>query len=329
MTDFFDLPHTFVVFTAGSGGNFLAGLLSKLISNDLTALSVNSTGSSHTVLNNKRLNGDSLCFGTLSDEQLDFPSSEAREQYYVDRIRAEYADITKPIVTWTHDYTNIPLYKKYFKNSRVLTIIHDTDHSRLSSLFMHVTKVLLDPSVDIPIRSNYWNKLIAEWGVGCRRSLSILLQSEKQAASIFNNRDKDQTAKEIMRYIGLTVQCRYYGMYNLAEGKKSTETCVYDFALYRSESNHILYSIGPNSYDYIDHSDSILPYSYLINDKPELLLNALSKTINRQLTQIETTFILDEYTRYHNAQNKDILVDPVGYYRTIKEQAMLHIKKLS
>jgi hypothetical protein len=57
-------------------------------------------------------------------------------------------------------------------------------------------------------------------------------------------------------------------------------------------------------------------------------LDALSKTINRQLTQIETAFILDEYDRYRNAQNEVILIDPVGYYSTIKEQAMAQVKKL-
>ena len=117
-------------------------------------------------------------------------------------------------------------------------------------------------------------------------------------------------------------------MFNYSQGIPSSEPCRYDFALYPNKDNSQLHDIGENYSDYIDESDAILTYFYLINDQPILLLNAIEKILQRSLSVEENRFILTEYTIYRGSQNLEILLDPVAYYRTIEKTALTHLEKL-
>jgi len=323
----FELDHVFIVFGPGSGGNFVTGLLNKLIRGDLTKLGISVTGSSHTVLTSKSTGGDSLSFGTISHEQIEFKSQAEREQYYINKINEEYVNINTPQVTWTHDYTNIPIYKKYFKNSRVLAMMNDTYLSRLSCICMHVTKILLDPNIEIPLKEPYKSDMMNSWKIRCKNAIAAYL-SPDIAEDIFNKRLTEQYANDIVKYFSLRLLAQYFGMAGFAEGIDTGEFCRYDFALYPNIDKSLPDDLGENYYDYINDSDAILSYSYLINNQPNMLIDAIEKIMKRVLTEEEKVFILSEYTTYRDAQNKDILSDPIQYYQNAKELARTHIKKI-
>jgi hypothetical protein len=323
---FFDLAHVFIVFGPGSGGNFIAGLTDKLMKQEFVKLDVSPEGSSHTVSTNKHINGDSLSFGTISDEQIEFTSQAEREQYYIQNINEEYANVTTPQVTWTHDFTNIPIYKKYFKNCRILTITHNSHASRLTSVYMHVTKVFFNPKFTVPIKEPYKSNLFNTWEHNCKSALVPYIGTET-TNYIFNNRATDQIAKDIITYVSLRIISNHYGLLNYSLGKESDEPCRYDHALYPNEDSSQLHTIGENYCDYVDESDAILTYSYLINDQPNLLLTAIEKILQKMLSAEERTFVLTEYTTYRTSQNQDILVDPITYYRTTEKTALAHIGK--
>ena len=84
----------------------------------LKPLNISDTGSSHTVLRDKSKGTDFLSFGTVPEEHELFKSQEERELFYLENIKNIYSSISKPEVVWTHDFSNIPLYRKYFKNSK-------------------------------------------------------------------------------------------------------------------------------------------------------------------------------------------------------------------
>lgn len=324
----FDLAHIFIVFNAGSGGNFIAGVLDKLTRGDLTGLPVSNTGSSHTILTEKKRTGnDSISFGTVSDEHMEFHSQDDREQYYVNRIKEEYADVTVPQITWTHDFTNIPIYKKYFKNSRILTITHDTAESRLTSVCMHVTKVLLDSKMVMPIREPYISYQLDRWKLKCINEMSYVLESS-MAEDIFNKQTTDDSAKDIIKYFGLRLSAINAGLFGTAEGIEVTEPLRFDYALYPNKDMNLPYSMGESNYDYIDSSDAVLSYFYLIKDEPSHLIDAIEKILQRELSDEEISFVLNEYTKYRQAQNKQLLEDPVTYYQATKEIARTHVKKI-
>lgn len=324
---FFDLGHIFIVFGPGAGGNFIAGLLDKLIKKEFTKLDIGIGGSSHTVSTNKDVGGDSLSFGTISDEQVGFTSQAEREQYYIQKINEEYVDVTTPQVSWTHDFTNIPIYKKYFKNCRILSITHDSYASRLTSVYMHVTKVFFNPNFILPIKEPYKSNLFSSWERGCKSALALYVGIDV-ATDIFNKRTSEQYAKDIITYFSLSGVSYYYGLLEYSLGMPPNNPCRYDHALYPNEDINQPHIIGENYCDYVDESDTILTYSYLINDQPNLLINSIEKILQRTLITEEESFILTEYRNYRKCQKQDILLDPKAYYRNTKKEAFAHIEKI-
>jgi hypothetical protein len=59
-----------------------------------------------------------------------------------------------------------------------------------------------------------------------------------------------------------------------------------------------------------------------------MLIESIEKIFQRHLSEEEQNFVLTEYKMYRQAQNKDILKNPVKYYRDVKELAETHIKDI-
>jgi hypothetical protein len=318
----FDLKNIFIVFGVGAGGNFIAGLLKKIIDSDLTELKIRESGSSHTISNNTPLN-----FGMISEEHIEFKSLEEREISYLKRIENECANIISPQIIWTHDFTNVPLYKKHFKNSKVLMITHDSYLSRLSSIFMHVMKTFLDTNVNIPLREPYKNRVFNKWNRDIKNEMSSYF-SQQDIDTIFNKRETELIAKDIITYFSLQWLVKIFGVEQFLHGINNCDTCIYDFATYPNMSNNSpnnMFIVGENYYDYTHLSDATLSYSYLIENNLSLLLTAIEQLIERPLTEVEIKFVDREFTSYSNAQNKQILSDPIGYYFNAKKIAMSYV----
>lgn len=315
------------MFGPGSGGNFIAGLLNKLIKKEYTALDISIGGSSHTVFPNRYDNGDSLSFGKIADEQVEFTTQIERENYYIQAINEEYTNMEFPQVTWTHDFTNIPVYKKYFKNCRILTITHDSYASRLSSVYMHVTKFFFNPDLIVPIKEPHRSNSLKNWEHRCKTELIPYVGADK-ANDIFNTRSSKQYANDIITYLSLRSMARYYGLLDYSQGLPLSEPCRYDFALYKNKLYNQFPLVGVNYSEYIDRSDAILSYSYLIDNRPILLINSVEKILERSLSAQEKEFILTEYIAYRQCQNHDILTDPISYYRNMEKKALIHLLKL-
>lgn len=328
----FELPHIFVVFRYGAGGNFIASLLDKIVRSDLTSVTVKSTGSAHSLPNSKHLGQDWLSFGTTSEEKIEFASESEREQFYLQKINEEYADVTSPRVIWTHDFTNIPVYKKYFKNARVISITQDSLKHRLTSICMHVTKIFLDPDASVPVKEPYKSIVFHRWRHEVVGLMTPVL-GHALSVDIFNKRETDQYAKDIMKYFSLRWLFEGFNIIEYAEETGNEgEICLYDYATYPNPNWSIddrkMFVIGEHYSDYASLSDTTLSYSYLINNKPKLLLEAIEKLMQRPLTAKENSFVLQEYLFYRRSQNKDIMNDPIAYYKTAKQLAMDHIKNI-
>ena len=328
----FDLPHIFIVFRYGAGGNFIASLVDKVVRSDLTSITVKSTGSAHTLLNNKHLGQDWLSFGTNPEEKSEFNTEADREQYYLQRINEEYTAISSPHVTWTHDFTNIPIYKKYFKNSQVLSITQDSLTHRLTSICMHVTKIFLDPDVIVPLREPYKTIAFHRWKHEVIGLMSLTL-GYSLSVDVFNKRESEQYAKDIVRYFSLRWLIEGFNIIEFAEETGNEgEICIYDYATYPNPNWSIddkkMFIIGENYNDYVGQTDATLSYSYLIDTKPKLLIEAIEKLVQRSLTIEENSFVLREYLSYYRSQNKDIMNDPIRYYKAVKQVALDHIKNI-
>jgi hypothetical protein len=60
-----------------------------------------------------------------------------------------------------------------------------------------------------------------------------------------------------------------------------------------------------------------------MNNDIGLLIETLSQLV--KLNDDEKQIIMNNFTKYRTAQIQEILSDPIGYYATVKEEAMKQI----
>jgi hypothetical protein len=316
MSAFFEIPHIFVVFPAGCGGNFITGLLHKLVNRQLNPVVISPIGSSHTLVNKKELGTDFLSFTTKSQQHSLFNSDDERISYYIENIKKNYIDITVPEVVWTHDFTNIPVYRKYFKNARILVITAFSDKERLTSIIMHIIKTVLDKDARIPLRKDEWENTIIQWTIHCRPILEKLVpgnQVDIILADRFN-----LAYKELLTFATAKLFSLYFQCPGLVDSTLGERVGVFDNVLYQSVDPRIPYRVGPKVEEFIDSVCEILPYNYLANNEVNLLIEKMSLILSRELTSEERIFIAAEFTKYRSAQDQKLLVDPVQYFNDLE-----------
>jgi hypothetical protein len=302
----FDVDHIFVVFGPGSGGNFIAGVLDKINSSNLSAVAINQSGSSHSVT------PTSLSFGSTPEENTRFNNLEDREKFYIDKIFNDPNLLTKTI-SWSHDYTNLPLYKKHFKNCKTFTITCYSPTEKLTSILMQVNKVILSNESDIPIPIEIWKFLKERLRYRVNEGLKILLGSNIDTSFIFDNRTSEEF-KNLVYYISTLAILRYIGLNDvLMMIKESPVNITPKFNIRELVS---------------ENSDVILPYSYLANNDIELLEQSVSKIFDRELSVEEKLFVVSSFVEYRNKQDSELLTDPLLYFNKIKYNAMNSIQKI-
>ena len=311
MFSVFDQHHIFVVFNPGSGGNFLAGIINNLLNSNLTVLDISSTGSSHTVLRDKSTGTDYLSFGTLMEEHDSFKSEEDRELFYLENIKKTYtSENSKPEVIWTHDFTNIPLYRKYFKNSKILVINNTSHDEQLTALFMLAKKTLLDKNCLLPMSRATWEIVMERWSIHCMKQL-LLFKNSDDAVKMVNDRFNSDY-KDDLHYATIRMILGFYGMLHLVE-EVPAQRSVYEYVIYPATK-----TTGKRLDHYVDDECVVLPYKYLSTGDYELLVEKISATLERTLNNDELSYIRSSFDRYRSCQDQLLLSNPIEYYKNIR-----------
>jgi hypothetical protein len=314
---FFDLPHVFIVFHPGSGGNFVSGIFNRVIHNDSTSLPINLEGSSHTV------DTPYMSFGVTPDEQILFDNRECREHYYLEQIKREYKDVDRALVTWTHDFSNIEFYRKYFKKCKIVCITATSKEEMLSSIFMNVNKMMLADPVVWPIHpkiKKFRSNRLDKW---TKYTLSKMLKSEfsNSIDMIYNSRHDNQY-RPIVKLAVIHLLLGQMGLLHYVNPNQYSEHEVFNHVSYPNinSSSSMKYIIGPHVNNYIALADVSLPYNYLATHNVDLLVSTVSTILERELSQNEIEFIHSSFAKYISSQNSLVLSDPIQYYNTIKEE---------
>lgn len=302
----FDLEHIFIVFHPGAGGNFIASLLEKIVRGDSSTINIGLTGAAHTTNDRKIAGIDYLSFGTEVHEQSSFTNENDRINFYIDKIKSEYNDVTTPQIVWSHDFTNITLYKKYFPNSKILVITQDSYREKIAVVLFNVIKNILDVNTLNPLTPKRMAEVLSLWNFVVKLEL-IKLVGETKAREI----DKDNI---LYKYASFSKMMQYYMLDNID---------VVNRVLYPA-TNMIMpgklpYTIGKAYSDYTEGCVKI-PFSYLMDNDVELLIETLSQVV--KLDDEVKQVITSNFTKYRTAQIQEILNDPIAYYATIKEEAM-------
>ena len=321
MTCVFDLPHIFIVFPLGTGGNFLAGLISKIINSDQSEVHISKNGSSHTTIDRKVAGTDYMSFGTVYEDQLTFESPEQRLTYYLENIEKLEGEITTPQVIWSHDFTNIPLYKKFFPNSKTLVITQNSDMEKLVAVCMNVLKNWMDPNHVAPFPPKQWEKL--------NNTLDILL--ENSLRPIVGERSKEVVANkfadanyDLVKFIRIRNLLWFYGLLHLVDKNSPPTKDVTNMVIFRTPFEEYIknmsgpaYKIGLPCESYYTPDCVLLPYSYLIEGRANLLVDAIESTVGK-LTDSQRTYIAVQFNKYRDMQDQTILTNPHKYFSDLK-----------
>ena len=318
--DIFELEHVFVVFQPGAAGNFIVSLLEKILKRDTNAINIGAYGTAHTLINRKIEGTDYLSFGTEVVEHEEFDTEEERIEFYLSNIKTEYVHVVSPQIVWTHDFTNIPIYKRYFPNAKILAITQESDSEKIAVVLLHVIKNILDLNAVNPLTEKRMIEVRKIWDLGMKMKLGEML-GEAKARTL----DKDSN---LVRYVSFSRMMAYYKLSKLVEENKKQSDLV-NTVLYPAKGvlmlGRIPYTIGKEYSEYTSDCTK-LPFKYLMDNDTDLLIDSLSQLIELDDERIQ--IILSNYDTYRSVQNQEILEDPLKYYNRIKEEGYNELKRL-
>jgi hypothetical protein len=314
---FFDSPHLFVVFHPGSSGNFLVGLLDKMIQGDMSDVPlISKNGSSHTV------NNFYMSFGRTADEQLFYKTREDKEHFYLTQINDHYSNVDRSLVSWSHDFSNIEFYKKYFKNSKIICITTDTIQEILSCTFMNVTKMMLDNPANWPVSDNVRQFRTQRLERACKIILYEILKPQhySQINEIYQLRYSTHY-KPLIEFVYMRLLLYNFGILNTVENNNQKEHNVFNYVICpSSDIQSKSYTIGEHIRTYTQLANYCLPYNSIIGLNYQLVIEMISTIIDRKVTDKESKFIHIALDNYVSAQNNQLITDPIFYYNRIKQQ---------
>lgn len=300
MPSIFDLPHLFIVFAPGAGGNFLSGIFAGLINKEYSDLAISESGSSHTTISKKFDVNSDLSMGTFID---DTSSIDKKIKHY----RELFSDliINHPIVSWTHDFNNIELYRNIFPNSKIIVVTQYTDAEQLAVTFMHVIKNLMDNDVSTAIPISQFKSIQKIFKEDC-----INVLRKKMSETHINLIFSDPKYKNIVTYIYLKRMMGWYGLLHLVEDVPKQHF----LEIIKYGTSNKPYEIDK----YLNSDCVLLPYSSIMSGDVHVLLKVIKNVLSRELTNTEKIFVNDNYYKYRAKQNLDILTNSKMYYKNLR-----------
>lgn len=335
MLSIFDQPHIFIVYPAGAGGNFVSKVCTFIQNNQLTNIDFPKSGSSHVDVDRKMLGTDFLSFGTLPDNTYDTHHSEQRINNYLENIKLSYD--SKPYVAWTHDFSNIPLYKKYFPNSKIIVITQTTDEEKLTVLFMRLLKTHLSDDANKPMTADEEIRFMFIWKLMVKRSLIGLSVPDDIIAAIIND-IRNPKYFDIVNYASMLIYLHYYGIASIVESgiseiditnkmfypastsvkfiNENYKKSILDIKLTFNKENWNVFprEVKNKVDDYFTEDIVILPYSVITHAQTEEFLLTINKVFNYSLDVSAQQYVKDIFNKYINSQNQLILSNPKQYY---------------
>ncbi len=327
MDDIFKQDHIFVVFQQGAGGNFVSSLIQNIVKNNLVELPITNMGSAHPVVDLKKVGKDYLSFGTLPDDQLKFKSQEEREEFYLSNIKIQYSNNTERKVIWTHDFSNIHLYKKYFPNSKIFVITQESIREKIALTCMNVLKTVLAKGSPGPFPEDQWQNIKNRWAFLSTQELESFLDIKV---------DQDlkeliiQEYPDIFKYVTIIKRLEYFRLRHYIDDSQHTQDDVVNNSLFNIETakyiknpNLQLYTVGATHQSYIQDYCITLPYYHVLDSRLDLLENVIEKLLDKQLTDSERNYLHSSFKFYIDKQDKLLLSNPIAYVKQLEKLAQI------
>jgi len=334
MSTFFELPHIFVVFPPGTGGNFIAGILTRTLNKDLKDLALSNTGNAHLNSTAKLDFSDIISCGLVYGVPM-FNSFEEKIQYYKAEIEKRHGGDTDVKVSWSHDFSNIQLYKILFPNCKILVVTHNSDREKLTAIIQQELKNRLDPKGFVFLESGLY---LEQWRTAFKHSLIFALGPTMSgvAAEIAND-FMNIKYRPLVTFITINMALRLYGQEHLVDPSKQM---TFDYLNYCTiprffeDPNYIpkltdytLFTVGPAYKDCITDDCVVMPYDVIMKKDLPTFLNVVESMIGElDLAQLE--FVKHNLDNYHTKQSPGLMADPNKYYYSISKEAQKLLKEI-
>jgi len=334
MSTFFELPHIFVVFSPGTGGNFISGILTKTLYKDFTDLALSSTGNAHLNSTSKLDFSDIISCGLIYGLP-NFNSVEEKFQYYKAEIEKKHDSDTDVKVSWSHDFSNIPLYKTLFPNCKILVISHDSSREKLAALIQQELKNRLDPKGFVFLESGLY---LEHWRTAFRQSLIFALgQNMTGVATEIANNFMDIKYRPLVTFTAINMMIRFYQQEYLIDPTKQISFNYLDYCTlprFIKDSNYIpkladytLFEVGPAYKDCVTDDCIVMPYDVIMNNDLPTVLSVVETMIGK-LDAEQLAFVSTNLYNYHTKQSPGLMDDPVKYYYSLAKDAREQVKIL-
>lgn len=331
MTDVFNLSHIFVVFHPGAAGNFISTLIRSLMLQDNVELSISSSGSCH--LNSKEIKDAIEYFscGIFYIQQANIKphTFDRRVEFYKDKLLSLNETITKPVVTWTHDFTNIPLYRTLFPNCKILVITQESITEKLVITSLQQMKNILVEDLVSVIPDEVRNWFLNTWTDSCRSMLCSMVGNEHLSFinTMLNDRFNAEY-KDILTYASVFRMLDRYDLLPAIDNQPCDDKVNYvSYSGSLINSDKLLITVKPYN-ECIDDNCVILPYRVIMNNDTDILINVMNDLIG-ELSVEQKKNIVEKLHKYVNSQPKELLENPIEYLQVLKQKAILfseHIK---
>jgi hypothetical protein len=327
---FFDLPHIFVVFPPGGSGNFLNQLIRKLINFEFDELSFSETGNSHERALLNHTDNEILSCGIRYNIP-EFASQEDKIDFYTKKINTIFFDKTNPQVGWTHDYSNIDIYKKIYPNSKILVVTQWNTAEKLAVLIQQELKNRLDPAgfvfVDDTFYKSLWEVVffkILKKATGLRDDLIFKIISDKDNPEYF----------PIVAFITIKMMLSFYQFDPYQDNSKDVlNNCIVN--RFDSDKNFdpnimydVVYGVGRQYKDYITEDCVQLPYTIIMKNDYISLLTTLESVMDCKFTSHQVSYVRDTLDSYFNKQNNILMSDPLKYLSDLKMEFASALKTI-
>lgn len=315
----FELDHIFVVFFPGASGNFISGVLDKLVRTDYSDLIYGVTGDAHGNSYAKITHTDHIACGMLASLEPTFANFQDKVQYHATKIAESYTNnIAVSKVHWTHDFTNIPVYKSLFPNSKILVVTLETTKEKLVAVMLQQLKNRMSENgfmfLKEDIFENHWKKMATDWMVyliGNNDNTEIITK-------IINNRT-DPRCHPLMAYVSICVMLKYYGIsQHVFEGGVGP--------LRTDRVNHVIKCDRPVR-DYISEDCVLLPFRSIVDRDIASFLECI-ENIYGTLTPSQIEFVTRNFNSYYEKQTSYLLDDPFTFFKQLEKTAFNIVEQI-
>jgi hypothetical protein len=314
--DFYQQPHICVVFRPGSSGNLISSLLDSLLNHSMDDITIAASGNAHnnSIAERKRAGIDYISLGSgILDIDIKFFTDKEKLSFYKDKIDS-VAYENKPYVTWTHDFTNIDLYKVLFPNAKILEITNDSLYEKIVALLFHVNKNIFDFRGQSPLGDS--EKVITE------------IVRKKMILHSFNALYPGKRYQPGQDYLDLHLLYSFnLGIQGLAQNLDQDLNSEFAYVYEKSTASltglerKIINSLSAYN---TKSSDVKLPLKSILEDTNQninSIVDIFNNVLSRTLITSEINYIQSSISNYISSQSSFILQNPVGHINDIKEKA--------